>query len=414
MNAQAAALPRPDADEHVTSVVRQAIIDGKRSVFGYALIDRSGRPPSESRDQELIVYAQQLAGSRLLSDRRVLFMQCTLETLDSAALDALPPACVVLAVALPTAIDAAAVAPAAERLAEAKRRGFRIALGHQAMAPAWAPWLVHASFLLMDVNEVPAGLVAPMVVQARRQPGLQVIACGVETAAQHTAAESQGIALFQGNWFARPVAVANATLRPGQATILQLINLMRNERPVEEIEEVLKRDPALSLSLLRFVNSPAVGLRTEISSFRHAAMILGTKRLFRWAALLIAGTRVGAAPAVAHTAVVRGRLMETLAEGRLPQEQCDHAFVVGIFSLLDTMTGLPMPKVLEGITLPDTVTQALLHRQGALAPLLQLAEACERADDGVFARTTEALLMTEHEVNLAHLQALAWAEEFVS
>ena len=140
-------------------------------------------------------------------------------------------------------------------------------------------------------------------------------------------------------------------------------------------------------------------------------MMLGLKKLFRWAALLMTTSRTGgAASAVGSMAVVRGRLMELLAAELLPQEECDNAFVVGVFSLLDTMLGMPLEKALDTILLPESVTNALLHNTGILAPFLALTKACESADDEAFARTAEALQLTNQQVNWAHLQALAWAE----
>jgi EAL and modified HD-GYP domain-containing signal transduction protein len=103
--------------------------------------------------------------------------------------------------------------------------------------------------------------------------------------------------------------------------------------------------------------------------------------------------------------------MELLAAELLQAEECDNAFVVGIFSLLDTMVGLPLDQVLEAISLPQTVTDALLHRTGPLAPFLKLTLACEDVDDVAFAENATALQLTGHQVNWAHLQALAWAEQ---
>ena len=81
-------------------------------------------------------------------------------------------------------------------------------------------------------------------------------------------------------------------------------------------------------------------------------MILGLKKLFRWAALLLTTSRAGGTPpAVGQTAVVRGRLMELLTAELLSPEECDNAFVVGVFSLLDVMLGQPMEKALESIAL---------------------------------------------------------------
>ncbi len=81
-------------------------------------------------------------------------------------------------------------------------------------------------------------------------------------------------------------------------------------------------------------------------------------------ALLLTTSRAGgSAPAVGTMAVVRGRLMELLAAELLPPEECDNAFVVGVFSLLDTMLGLPMEQALESLALPEPVVEALLHQQ---------------------------------------------------
>ena len=163
-------------------------------------------------------------------------------------------------------------------------------------------------------------------------------------------------------------------------------------------------------NLLRFINSSGFGLSCEITSFRHAVMMLGLKKLFRWAALLMTTSRQGSvAPAVGSMAVVRGRLMELLAAELLSPEECDNAFVVGVFSLLDTMLGMPLDKALGAISLPESVVNALLHQTGVLAPLLDLTKACESACDAVFAKTAELLYLTDHQVNAAHLQALPWA-----
>jgi c-di-GMP-related signal transduction protein len=83
---------------------------------------------------------------------------------------------------------------------------------------------------------------------------------------------------------------------------------------------------------------------------------------------------------------------------------------VGVFSLLDTMLGMSMEDALATITLPESVTQALLHRSGPLAPYLELTIACETGDEEAFARNAELLGLNNNQVNWNHVQALAWAE----
>ncbi len=96
----------------------------------------------------------------------------------------------------------------------------------------------------------------------------------------------------------------------------------------------------------------------------------------------------------------------------LGADECDNAFVVGVFSLLDAMLGIPMEAALGALHLPDSVTQALLHRTGPLAPFLELTIACETGDDTTFATAANRLGLNNNQVNWAHLQALAWAESF--
>jgi c-di-GMP-related signal transduction protein len=70
--------------------------------------------------------------------------------------------------------------------------------------------------------------------------------------------------------------------------------------------------------------------------------------------------------------------------------------------------------VLEGLALPDLVVQALLERAGPLAPFLELAGACEGADDEAFTRFAGNLQLSDRQVNMAHLHALSWAADLLA
>ena len=117
-----------------------------------------------------------------------------------------------------------------------------------------------------------------------------------------------------------------------------------------------------------------------------------------------------APPAVGSTAVVRGRLMELLAADLDMAAEAENAFIAGVFSLLDVMLEQPPAQALESVVLPATVRDALLDNAGPLAPLLAVAKACESGDDEQFAQAANALGLTNHQVNWAHVQALAWAD----
>jgi len=226
--------------------------------------------------------------------------------------------------------------------------------------------------------------------------------------------QARALHSFQGYWFARPAVIEARVLTPCPGQYPSNSSTRCASKPAQKtIEEVLKKDPSLAFNLLRLINSAGFGLRQEITSLRQAVLLLGLKKLFRWAALLLTATRASGAPSpLAHTAVVRGRLMELLALEIFSQEEADQAFVTGIFSLLDVMLGMPMEAALGLLNLPAAVVAALLRHEGTLGDLLTLAEACEMNDDAAFDRAAHNLRLTSPQINLAHLQALAWADQF--
>ncbi|MCZ8292378.1 MAG: HDOD domain-containing protein [Hylemonella sp.] len=396
-----------------TAIARQAILDEGRNVIGYELYDRSlgAEAHTAASDAELLFNVLSHAEHQALMGRKTMFINCTHESLAGRHLELIHPERVVLEIPPLEGHSPSEIEARLPMLMEVKRKGFRLAFSQTMLTRPYAAWLPLASYIKLDMSQLKPELIEPLVKFAQKHSTAKLIAEKVETAEQHELAAQHGIKLFQGYWFATPVLVKGQTLRPAQANIIQLINLVRRQAEVAEIEALLKRDPTLSFNLLRFINSAGFGLSCEITSFRHAVMILGMQKLFRWAALLMTTSRVGGtAPAVGQMAVVRGRLMELLAAELLPPDEADDAFVVGVFSLLDTMLGLPMAQALESISLSAHVTDALLYRKGMFAPFLELTLACELADEAAFARAATQLHLSNHQVNWAHLQALSWAE----
>lgn len=394
-------------------IARQAILNEERAIFGYELFDRSVSADAHTAasDAQLLFNMLSSADAESLASRKTLFFNCTHDSLAGGYLDLIAPERVVLEIPPLPIAEIDQIETRLAGLQDVQRRGFRMAFDYSVLTRSYESWLPLASFIKLDLSLLKPDVVTSFVRLAREKSRAQLIAEKVETASQHQHLTGLGVKLFQGFWFARPVIVPGQSVRPAQANILQLINLVRKQASTDDIEDVLKRDPTLSFNLLRFINSAGFGARWEVTSFKHAVMLLGLNRLFKWAALLLTSSKAGDTPAaVGSTAVVRGRLMELLATELLHIDQWDNAFVVGVFSLLDTMLGISMTDAMATLTLPEEVTQALLHDSGPLAPLLALTIACETGDDAAFATAIQGLSLSNNQVNWAHLQALAWAE----
>ena len=201
-------------------------------------------------------------------------------------------------------------------------------------------------------------------------------------------------------------------VQPDLQVILELIKRVDDADDIERLEGTLKRDPTLAFKLMRYINSPAFGLSVEISSFRHAIMMLGYTRLKRWLALLLvtAGKDANMKP-VMFAAVRRGILMEELVRSAGDEEMRNEMFICGVFSLLDRMMRQPFDELLKTIPVPERVYQALAEGTGPYQPYFELVRAIESEQLFDIREAADRLMVGMAEINNAVLQALGAANQ---
>lgn len=264
------------------------------------------------------------------------------------------------------------------------------------------PWPqgVDCRFALADIRKLP---------QPTGAPGL-ALAWGLPDVAAFDSAVKAGYVGAAGWFFLHGVKAAKE-LSASHAQIVRLLNLVRDEAEVSEIEAALKQDVTLSYKLLRYINSAGFGLMVEVQSFRHAVTILGMDKLNKWLSLLlVSASKDPAAPAVMQAAIARGRMMETLGKQFFDKGELDNLFITGAFSLLNVLLGASLDTVLDQMSLPEPVTDALLHGEGAYAPLLKLAIATENFMPDALRAQCESLGLTTEIVSSALVGAVAYAD----
>lgn len=202
------------------------------------------------------------------------------------------------------------------------------------------------------------------------------------------------------------------TVAPDLKVIVELINRVDREEPIERLEAVLKNDPTLAFRLVCYINSAAFGLRVEISSFRHAIMMLGYQKLKRWLALLLASASSDPnMKPVMFAAVRRGLFMEELVKSAGDDQMASELFICGVFSLLDIMMGQPFEQLLKSIPVPQDVFDALVPGTGRYRPYLELVRAVEQESMFDIRNAAEALMLSAAEVNRTLLRALVAARQ---
>jgi EAL and modified HD-GYP domain-containing signal transduction protein len=213
------------------------------------------------------------------------------------------------------------------------------------------------------------------------------LALGVDSYSSFERCGKAGFTWFAGDYALRPIPGMQARNATRHALVLQLLTLITHDADSRELENLIKQDPQLSYQLLRLVNSVAFSPSHTIANFNHAITLLGRKPMQRWLQLLLYARPVGAGKSpLLPRAAFRAAFMEAL----FPPDHDQHAFMAGMFSLLDVMLNEPLAKLVAPLHLAVDVNRALLERSGPLGLALRAVEAAEKGDASIAKTLTEA------------------------
>ncbi len=395
-------------------IARQPIVDAEHRLIAYELLFRHSAHAQSAHidtdvDAGITVISNTLCnmGTEWLLKGKLAFVNMEASMLMSSFSTLLPKENVVIEVLETVRITPEVLA----RLRELQDAGYRFALDDFNYLPESEPLLPFAEYVKLDVLAHTPEELTRMVHALRAYP-VKLVAEKVETPEQFRHCRSLGFDFFQGYYFARPENIVTRVINPTHATVLQLMEKVRQEADVKDLENLFKKDVALTFKLLRYINSAGFGLSCEVQSIRHAVSILGMQPLYRWLSLLLVTAGTGpTAPTLARTAITRGRLCELLGKQNLARNEQDNLFIVGVFSLLPALLEISMEQLLERVVLPESFADALLHRQGLYGPFLALAEAMESGELERLEELSTSLMFSSGRVNEAHMQALAWVEQ---
>lgn len=275
--------------------------------------------------------------------------------------------------------------------------------------------------LLFDARSARNGIPLIDLINAH-QNGFRMVANGVVTHELFDWACAKRFALTSAEFIALADPRQPADADTTRLKLLKLLSLVVQDADTREIEEIFRQEPKLSYNLLRLVNSVAVGPRTPITGFNQAITVLGRRQLQRWLQLLIYAnqfTQSNQPNPLLQLAAARGRQMELLIANRPAGAECteladladpgEAAFMVGIFSLLDTLLHLPMREVLTSLPVAPPIAEALGERGGLLGKLLTAITAADAGDFELASTLLNGLGIAPLTHANAQIAAYSWA-----
>lgn len=358
--------------------------DGRVGAFEWLLTGSAPRPPADHRALWSAAAAAGVPG----------LVTLTLPQARDAALQGALPA------GLWLALDEQ---PDAELVAVLRARGVRVG------APAGVP-VAEPALDFVVLTATGAGLDTLLLAQQRWrevQPRLYAVVLGLTSLDEAEQLLARGTHLAGGRLSRAQTAPPTRPLGAAVHRICALLSQLAQDADTAPLAEAVRADVALGYRLLRYANSPAVGLRTPVETVEQAIAVLGRRELTRWlqVMLLTAAAMRPAQQALQQHTLMRARLLERLAQRRGEAEP-GAFFTLGLLSTLDTLLGVPLPTALAPLRLREEAQQALLERRGPWQPQLALLEALEDPDES---RAWAAAQALGHGAELADETTAAWA-----
>jgi EAL and modified HD-GYP domain-containing signal transduction protein len=417
--------PQPaPAQKPAPWIARQPILALDESVEGYELLFRENAEErryfpdaadATGADQATLaaIDTLNLLGLEVLCDGRAAFINCAQSMLLKGYFAMLPPGETVLEIDEAVGADAT-VEAACQRL---KQAGYRIALDRFAPSDPRAPLLDYADFLKVDVKKLTredsAGLAARYGTDHRR-----MLALKVESRQDFVTAKQCGYRLFQGYFFRRPERLQARQIPANQATFLRLLQaIAKPQLDFNEIEDLIKHEPSLCYRLLRYLNSPLLGLASPVQSVRHALNLLGEREAVRWirmATTLVLGQEKTSDLVLAS--LVRARFCELLAP-KVPHGNSD-LFLLGMLSLMDAILQMPIGIVVEDLHLDAGIKAQLVFgktgEKTPLSPIYDLMVAREAGDWSAVTSLGKQLNLSLYFIAESYNAAMKWGHQMTS
>ena len=220
--------------------------------------------------------------------------------------------------------------------------------------------------------------------------------------------ESGGYTLYEGDFFRLPVTKGEEEVTPLKVNYINLLNMVNDsDFELTKAADVIGRDTALVISLLKMVNRMAVN--SEITSIRHAAAMLGQKELRKWINTAVTNELCADKPnEVTRISLLRAKFAENLAPVFGMEIHSSELFLMGLFSVIDLILGKPMKEALEMVKLSKSINEALIDNKGELAPVLDFIIQYERASWQEVSRQMLILNINLDSVYDAYIKSLKW------
>ncbi len=296
-----------------------------------------------------------------------------------------------------------------ERISELKKQGYKLAIRKLQVAEfeAYREILKLTDYVFLNHKKI--DISKAKIYFTKLFPQIRLCAVGVDNQEEFAALKaSGGYQLYEGDFYRIPMNRNEHEVAPLKVNYIELLNTVNNDNfELTRAADIIGRDTALTISLLRMVNRMAIN--SEITSIRHAAAMLGQKELKKWITTAVVGELCADKPnEVTRLSLLRARFAENLAGAFGLAVQASELFLMGLFSVLDVILDKPMEEALSMVHVSKQIRDVLVDRKG---PLLRVYEFILQYETANWQEISRQMILEKIDMPTlydAYIQTLVW------
>jgi EAL and modified HD-GYP domain-containing signal transduction protein len=303
------------------------------------------------------------------------------------------------------------------KVKEYRNDGYRFAIDLDTLENIDIDFLISFSglfnYIFIDVSNLSDEKIN--LIHNLRQLPFTMIANNVDSLYDFNKAKDLEFELFEGEFFKEPEKLESDTDIFNKLDTLKIIRYVHEEDDLNEVAEVIKANPEISVALLKYVNSAFFYLRNPITSVNRAVIYLGKKNLINWLMLIsmMSVSNKDTDREVVKAALFRGKFMELLSkEINNDINIAETAFLFGILSFAERIFKAPLSIILRHLNLSEELEKDIKEGRGYFGELLSLAIAVEKNDKNKIKEYVNKLNIPKDRIADITIQSYEWVESF--
>ena len=273
------------------------------------------------------------------------------------------------------------------RLEELKTRGYLLALDEFSLSEQsikkYEDVLSKIHFVKINFDNIFHESQSKKSIAELKNKNIVVVAADISDKERYELSKEAGCEEFQGYYFSKPKVFGDKEYKPPRLDVLKLYSLLIENAELEGITEEFKKNNAIAVLLLKYINSGAFHFKNRISSIHHILTLVGREPLVKWLMLVIYSIPKSSNNKITPLMLMiknRTELMERILRAVAPdagKSMLNQAYFVGVLSLIDVVFEESLEKILDEMNVYEVVRDALLNDGDILGDIFALVRKIE-------------------------------------